>query len=435
MAKYLYLEGASGISGDMTVAALLDLGGSREKLNALFADLHSLGLHYALERKNSYSISGLDFQVFVHGKDADHTEHHEESYHENHEHHNHESHGHHEHHRHAHRHLAEVFEIVDQAKLTPRAKNLAHRIFEIIAEAEAKAHGVSKEEVHFHEVGALDSIADILAVSVLMDDLGIENTVVESLHEGSGEVLTQHGALPVPVPAVANIAATYGIALQKTSVKGEMVTPTGIAIAAALRTKKRLPEIYQIEKIGIGLGKWDFGKANFLRAMILNDEANSSEKKNAEEKYIQILEANIDDSTPEELGFAMEKLFTAGAADVNFIPCQMKKNRPGVLLKAIVPEGEKAENVADAIFRYTTTIGVRQYAARRICMERKIQEVPTKYGILQVKKCSWKDIVRFYPEYESVCEAQQKNSAATFREIFDEARRIAETSFTEGTTD
>ena len=169
--------------------------------------------------------------------------------------------------------------------------------------------------------------------------------------------------------------------------------------------------------------------------MILNDEANSSEKKNAEEKYIQILEANIDDSTPEEMGFAMEKLFTAGAADVNFIPCQMKKNRPGVLLKAIVPEGEKAENVADAILRYTTTIGVRQYAARRICMERKIQEVPTKYGILQVKKCSWKDIVRFYPEYESVCEAQQKNPAATFREIFDEARRIAETSFTEGTTD
>ena len=431
MAKYLYLEGASGISGDMTVAALLDLGGSREKLNALFADLHSLGLHYALERKNSYSISGLDFQVFVHGKDADHTEHHEESYHENHEHHNHESHGHHEHHRHAHRHLAEVFEIVDQAKLTPRAKNLAHRIFEIIAEAEAKAHGVSKEEVHFHEVGALDSIADILAVSVLMDDLGIENTVVESLHEGSGEVLTQHGALPVPVPAVANIAATYGIALQKTSVKGEMVTPTGIAIAAALRTKKRLPEIYQIEKIGIGLGKRDFGKANFLRAMILTDAVTIPDKKDS----IRILEANIDDSTPEELGLAMEKIFAAGAVDVNFIPCQMKKNRPGVLLKAIVPEGEKAENVADAILRYTTTIGVRQYAARRICMERKIQEVPTKYGILQVKKCSWKDIVRFYPEYESVCEAQQKNPAATFREIFDEARRIAETSFTEGTTD
>ena len=252
MARYLYLEGASGISGDMTVAALLDLGGSREKLNALFADLHSLGLHYALERKNSYSISGLDFQVFVHGKDADHTEHHEESYHENHEnheHHNHESHG---HHRHAHRHLAEVFEIVDQAKLTPRAKNLAHRIFEIIAEAEAKAHGVSKEEVHFHEVGALDSIADILAVSVLMDDLGIENTVVESLHEGSGEVLTQHGALPVPVPAVANIAATYGIALQKTSVKGEMVTPTGIAVAAHCVQKNAFPKFTKLKKSASG---------------------------------------------------------------------------------------------------------------------------------------------------------------------------------------
>lgn len=260
MARYLYLEGASGISGDMTVAALLDLGGSREKLNALFADLHSLGLHYALERKNSYSISGLDFQVFVHGKDADHTEHHEESYHENHEHHNHESHG---HHRHAHRHLAEVFEIVDQAKLTPRAKNLAHRIFEIIAESEAKAHGVSKEEVHFHEVGALDSIADILAVSVLMDDLGIENTVVESLHEGSGEVLTQHGALPVPVPAVANIAATYGIALQKTSVKGEMVTPTGIAVAAHCVQKNAFPKFTKL-KNRHRAGQTGFWKSEFF---------------------------------------------------------------------------------------------------------------------------------------------------------------------------
>ena len=416
MAKMLYLEGSCGISGDMTVAALLDLGADRKKLEAALDSLHLDGLRFSVERKNSYSVSGLGFSVAVHGADADATEHHEESYAEH-------------HHHHEHRHLSEVLEIISRGQMTECARSLACRIFEIIAEAEARAHGVSKEEVHFHEVGALDSIADIVAVSVLADDLGIENCIVTGLAEGNGEVETQHGMLPIPVPAVANIAAAYGIALRRSSVCGEMVTPTGIAIAAALRTSETLPQSYVIRKIGVGIGSRDFGKANFLRAMILEDS--SSENSGKERNSVQILEANIDDSTPEELGFAMDRLFAAGALDVSFSPCQMKKNRPGVLLRAIVPE-ENGDAVTDSILRFTTTIGVRKIKAERICMAREMIRVKTEFGEVEVKKCTWKDIVRFYPEYESVKRAVASDKAmdrgANFRDVYDEAARIAQKS-------
>ena len=248
MKQILYLEGACGISGDMTVGALLDLGGSRKKMEAALDSLHLEGVHYTISRKTSYGISACDFDVHL-------QEHHEH-------------HGHH----HVHRNLADVFAVIDRGDLTERASALAKKIFRIVAEAEAKAHGCPLEEVHFHEVGALDSIADIVAASVLTDDLGIEECVVTGLSEGSGFVHCQHGELPVPVPAVLNIAQAYGIALRPVSVQGEMVTPTGIAIAAALRTRKELPERYTVLRVGTGSGKRDFGRANILRAMLIAEE-------------------------------------------------------------------------------------------------------------------------------------------------------------------
>lgn len=397
MTEYLYLEGACGISGDMTAAALLDLGANRGKLDAVLQSLHLDGFDYRIEQKSSYSICGCDFDVHLH-----HSEHHHEEHY-------------HEHHHHEHRHLSDVYEIIDRGEMTERARSLAKKIFLIVAEAEGKAHGCPTEEVHFHEVGAVDSIVDIVSVAVLIDDLGIENVIVRGLNEGRGFVTCQHGSLPVPVPAVANIAEKYGIVLRPTENDGEMVTPTGIAIAAALRTSESLPAAYKIIRTGIGLGKRDFGRANFLRAMIIEDAASSDQ--------MYVIETNIDDSTAEELGLAMEKLLAAGAADVHFEPCFMKKNRPAYMLRVITSAGLLPQ-MEDIVFRNTTTIGLRKYPVERRCMERKIIRVRLTGGEVEVKKCRLGDIVRYNPEYESV-KALSAAEGRPFRDVFDEARRAA----------
>lgn len=391
MSKILYLEGASGISGDMTVAALLDLGGNREHLAECLKSLQLDEFDYEISRKKSYGLEGCDFNVILH-----HAHHHE-------------------HHHHCHRHLSDIREILEKAALPERAKSLAVKIFNIIAEAEAKAHGCSIDEVHFHEVGAIDSIVDIVSAAVLIDDLGIEECIVTGLSEGTGTVRCQHGELPIPVPAVVNIAQSSGIPLRVTDAKGEMITPTGIAIAAALRTSSKLPQEYVIEKIGIGLGKRDFGRPNILRAMLLSAEA-SPEK-------IYVLESNIDDSTGEVLGFAMEELFAAGAKDVIYQPCFMKKNRPAVLLKVIAAEKDLPK-IEKTIFRCTTTIGLRKYPVDRVCMDRQLMKVQTSVGEVEVKRCSYEGIIRYYPEFESVKQAV-KESGIPIQEVFEEAARKA----------
>jgi len=251
----------------------------------------------------------------------------------------------------------------------------------------------------------------ILAAAVLIDDLDITECVVEALSEGSGTVHCQHGELPVPVPAVLNIASAHSIALRKTPVHGEMVTPTGIAIAAALRTASQLPEQYRVEKIGIGVGKRDFGHANILRAMII-EETSAPEK-------VWVLESNIDDCSGEMLGLAMEKLLNAGALDVSYTPCFMKKNRPGYRL-SVVSTASAIPAMEKIIFENTTTIGIRRYAVERSCMERSSVEVETSYGRVVAKKCVWKDVMRIYPEYESV-KALSEKCGASFADIFAEA--------------
>ena len=399
MTEYLYLEGANGISGDMTVAALLDLGASREKLAAVLDSLRLDGFDWSVERKTSYSIAGLDFDVRLHADEHAHEEH----YHAH-------------HHHHEHRHLSDVFEIIDRGEMTDAARQTAKKIFEIVATAEAKAHGCPIEEVHFHEVGAIDSIVDIVAIAVLTDDLGVKNVIVDGLNEGRGFVMCQHGSLPVPVPAVLNIATAHGIALRPTDTNGEMVTPTGIAAAAALKTRDALPASYKVLKTGVGLGKRDFGHANFLRAMIVAD-AESDGK-------LYVIETNIDDCTAEELGLTMEKLFQAGAFDVHFEPCFMKKNRPAYMLRAIVPEKllPTAENI---IFANTSTIGLRKYAVERRCMEREIRPVALPEGTVLVKKCWTDGIVRYNPEYESV-KTLSEQTGVPFRKLYDAARKAAE---------
>lgn len=395
--KLLYLEGASGISGDMTVAALLDLGANREKLDAVLKSMNLEGFEYQVSRKSSYGIAGTDFDVILH----DH--HHHEHEHE---------HGHH----HEHRNLDDVCAVIDRGTMTDGARELAKKIFRIVAEAESKAHGVPVSEVHFHEVGAIDSIVDIVSAAVLIDDLGIRECVVTGLAEGRGFVHCQHGDLPVPVPAVLNIAQAHGIALRTATANGEMVTPTGIAIAAALRTRDRLPAEYKVEKVGIGLGKRDFGRANILRVMILEETVDP------EQMYV--LETNIDDATGEALGLALEKLMAAGASDAHFLPCFMKKNRPAYLLRviAVAPEIPALERI---IFESTTTIGMRKLPVDRTCMDREIRTVELPFGTVSVKRCTWNGVVRNYPEYESV-RALAERTGKEFQLVFALAKQAAE---------
>ena len=429
--KFLYFEGASGISGDMTVAALLELGASRQKLERA---IDSLGLgddfHYRIAHKSSYSIAGCDFSVHLHHRPHCHEEaylsppsHHHGHEHE-HEHGHHHGHEHgHEHHHHEHRHLADVYSIIDHAEMTAPARALAKKIFHIVAEAEAQAHGVPMEQVHFHEVGAIDSIVDIIAAAVLVDDLAVDGCIITGLSEGHGTVTCQHGELPVPVPAVMNIAAAHGIPLRATETRGEMVTPTGIAIAAALCTQRQLPPTYCVLRTGIGLGKRDFGRANFLRAALLcpveDDPA-------AEEQVFQI-EANIDDSTPEELGLLLERLMSPdiGARDAWYLPCMMKKGRPAVQL-GVLCTAAALPRVEHCILRHSSTIGLRRHAVERTVMERELLRVQLPYGEAIVKKATLGDITRCQPEYESVKKLAEQ-TGKPFRSIWEDIVKHANT--------
>lgn len=439
----LYLECATGISGDMTVAALLDLGASKVKLLAVLDSLNVEGYSVTITRANSHGVDACSFDVELEHGHEDHHEHeheHEHGHHHGHEtleykiahdfheheHHEHE-HGHHHghghehghHHPHVHRNLADVTAILNSGDLTPHARELALKIFGIVAEAESKAHGKPIDEVHFHEVGAIDSIVDIAAAAVCLDDLGIDDVVVTGLSEGTGFVECQHGLLPIPVPAVANIAAASGLPLRILPVEGEMVTPTGAAIAAAVRTRSALPESFTIRKIGLGAGKRDFGMPNVLRAMLIEETAAAD----APPAEVMILETNIDDSTGETLGLAMDSLLAAGALDVHYIPAFMKKNRPAWLLRVICREAD-VPALERVIFTETSSIGLRKIPAGRTCLARTVMDVTLPAGPAKVKKCSFDGQTFYYPEYESV-KALAAASGVPFADLFRDAEETA----------
>ena len=480
--KILYLDCASGISGDMTVGALLDLGASREKLVQALDSLGVSGYHLHFGRTKKCGIDAYDFDVHLeeeehhhaheHGHDHEHShdeydhEHHHAHSHEemcehsrgdelhSHEHsheeklhfhehshdendheHHHDHHHDHEHaydsahshdhehthdhmHPHVHRNIHDIFEIIDRVNTSDRVKNLARRMFEIVAEAESKAHGIPVSEVHFHEVGAIDSIVDVISAAFCLEDLGIHRVVVSPLSEGHGFARCQHGLMPVPVPATANIAAAQGLELTLRDVEGEMVTPTGAAIAAAFRTESALPKKYQIEKIGIGAGNKDFAHANILRAMLLTDKTVEVEtgKDGHDESSMWVMEANLDDCTGEALGYAMEVLLEAGARDVWYTPAYMKKNRPAYVLH-VLTTAEKREELEQLIFSCTTTIGVRRYPVERTILPREVKEIQTRYGAAKVKICKRGGVDTCYPEYESV-RTICRETGKSFMEVF-----------------
>ena len=271
--KTLYLECNSGISGDMTVAALLDLGADKDVLLKVLSGIKDKSFKINISRVKKSGIDCCDFDVIL---DEKHDEHHHDHEHphdhhdhdHDHDHHHHEHHHDHEHH-HEHRNLKDIYEIIDALEMTDNARKLAKRIFEILAEAEAKAHGRSIDEVHFHEVGAIDSIVDIVSIAVCFDNLEITDVIIPKICEGTGTVRCQHGILPVPVPAVINIASAYKLPLSIMDYRGEYVTPTGAAFAAAVMTGNKLPEIIIPGKVGLGAGKREHELPGILRAIFI----------------------------------------------------------------------------------------------------------------------------------------------------------------------
>lgn len=393
--KTLYFECTSGISGDMTAAALLDLGANEAVLRAALESLHLDGWHLHISRTSKCGISACDFDVHLEEDPHDHDHHEHEHTHEHnhvHEHlHSHE-HDHDHHHPHVHRNLADCLAILEGGQLTPRAIDYARKIFTVLAQAESKAHGVPVEEVHFHEVGAVDSIIDIAAAAVCLDNLNVDRLIFGNIREGRGTVWCQHGRMPVPVPATLNLLTGARAPFTVCDVEGEMITPTGAAILAALGDSFTPPSPMQVRRIGIGAGKKDFPHANILRVYELEDAPETDK--------VLLMEANIDDSTGEELGCAMEKFFQAGALDCWFQAIQMKKNRPGVKLSVLCREADR-ETMTRLTFTHTSTIGVRWLPAEREICSREPVTVETPWGPAQAKRTAWRDLSRISAEYES----------------------------------
>ena len=425
--KSLYLECNAGISGDMLVAALLDLGADKEALAKALQSIPAKGFEYKISRVSKAGVDCCDFDVildeehanhdhdmaFLHGNGDAVVHSHEHEHHHDHEHeHEHEhyhDHDHEHHHHHEHRGLQEVIAIIDATDMSAAAKELALKIFDIIADAEAKAHAVEKNAVHFHEVGAIDSIVDIVAIAVCADSLGVENVIVPELCEGRGTVRCQHGVLPVPVPATANIMQRFGFNVRLLPVQGEFVTPTGAAAAAALMTTDELPQSFKILGIGLGAGKRQYERPSILRALLIEDNA---QKKNSVNNCLQTdcvckLQSDIDDCSGELLGYTLERLLAAGALDAHYQPLFMKKSRPAWELTVICREEDRAKLEA-LIFAETTTIGIRRARMERTVLPRRSDVVHTAYGDVAVKRCLLENGERCYVEYDSAVKLAQE---------------------------
>lgn len=433
--RTLYLDCFSGISGDMTVGALRDLGVPEEVFHQAIA---SLGLedefHIHFRRGHKQNIAGWKFDVHAahehghshekHGHAHSHDDggehHHEHTHGDGHSHshpHEHGGHAHsHEHshpHEHEHHHegcdhvhgrsYREIRALLEASTLaeTPKARALA--VFHRIALAEGKIHGIDPEEITFHEVGAIDSIADIVAACAGIDALGIECVLASRLVEGSGWITCAHGRFPLPAPATLEILA--GIPLKQVDEATEYITPTGAALLAEYCSSYGpMPEM-RIEKVGYGLGTRDtYPRPNVLRATLGETTSNSS----AETDEIVKIETNIDDLTPELAGATMERLFAAGALDVFYTAAQMKKNRPGFLLTVLV-QPEKVDEIATIILRETSAFGIRLDRMQRMKLRREFRDVETPYGIVRIKVGFLGDeIVQAAPEYESCREVAQR---------------------------
>ena len=398
--KTLYLECNMGAAGDMLAAALLELHPQPEEFVRRMNSLGIPGVEFSAQPAVKCGITGTHVSVTVHGEEEesqdvhlhhhDHHHDHEHAHDHDHEHHEHEHHEHdHGHHHHAG--MGDIRHILSHLDIPQDVREDAEEVYELIALAESHAHGRPVEEIHFHEVGALDAVADVVAVCWLIHDLAPEQILASPIHVGWGQVRCAHGILPVPAPATAHIlrdVPTYG-----GSVEGELCTPTGAALLKHFAQSFGPSPVMRVEKIGYGMGKKDFEAANCLRAML-------GQTQEGRETIAQLC-CNLDDMTPEALGFVQERLWEAGALDVTTTPVGMKKNRPGVLLTCMC-RLEDRERLVSLLFRHTTTLGIRESQCSRYTLSRSQRSLETPWGPVRIKTSAGWGVTREKPEYEDL---------------------------------
>ena len=441
--RIAYLECFSGMSGDMFLGALVDAGVSPRLLEETVAAL-GIGARLEISRVVRSGISATKVDVWVDGeKDMPCEEfwakenvarasspaqsRHEHDHH--HHRHDHESHNHTGHsHEHVHTHsrgLAEIRQIIGKAKIGDSTKETAIAIFEALGAAEAKIHNTSVESVHFHEVGAVDAMVDVVCAAVGAEELGVDEIICSPLNVGGGTVQCAHGTLPVPVPATVEIL--QGVPIYSSAVQKELVTPTGAAIVKTLaRRFSNFPEM-KIEKSGYGAGSRDFpGHPNVVR-LVIGEAAASSLASKTTSEIITVLEANLDDLNPQVFGYVMDRLFEDGALDAFAIPVQMKKNRPGTLL-TVLCKPEDSSRLTQLLFTETTTLGVRRRDETRQTLARRWESVRTEWGEVRIKIASMNGSVTNYaPEYED-CRRLASEHHVPLKTVMQEAIRV----YTEG---
>lgn len=371
----LYLDCSMGCAGDMLTGALLELFPNKGEI---LAQLNALGIphvEYIAEKSVKCGVTGTHIRVLVKGEEEEE-----------------------EHHHHYHSQMADIAHIAAHLHISEKVRKQVLDIYQIIAQAESKVHGVPVEQIHFHEVGAMDAIADITAVCYLMDKLGVKQVFASPVHVGSGQVKCAHGLLPVPAPATAHIL--QGVPIYGGQVQGELCTPTGGALLKYYVNQFGSMPPMVTTAIGYGMGKKDFDAPNCVRAMFGTAQGENDD--------ILELSCNLDDMTGEEIGFALEQLMDAGALDVFTTAIGMKKSRPGIMLTVLCRPEDK-EKLLPLIFRHTTTLGVRENTLRRYTLNRTTETVQTPYGPVRQKvatgygverkKCEYDDLVRLAREH------------------------------------
>ncbi len=396
----LYLEAFSGISGDMFIGALLDLGLNFDDFQRQLSKLHVSGYQLKAEQIAKSHIYGTNFDTIldVAGKDdavvspAD------------------QKHAHHHHHQH--RHLNDIRTLIQESDLSQNVKDHAISVFTEIAKAEAHVHHMSVEDVHFHEVGALDSIIDIVGAFVALEMLNIDHVYCSEISDGSGFIHVAHGVMPVPVPAVMQMRTGTTIPIrQLPNIRTELVTPTGMGLIKEIVTEfGPIPDDFELETVGYGFGNREIPQLNALR-VLKGERRSSSQAKAAGHDQVTMMEANVDDQSPETLAPIMDELLDAGALDVFFTPIQMKKNRPAVKLSVLLMPDDLAK-LSELIFKLTSTIGVRYQVLNRLVMKRHFKTVETDYGPIQIKVANYYGTEKATPEFEDCLKAAKKANVA-----------------------
>lgn len=409
--KTLYLDCGMGAAGDMLTAALLELLPDREKMIEELNGLGILGVEMVCENAQKCGIGGTHISVRVHGAEESEEMYGQGHLHETEHHHDHEhahmpehSHGHTHHH---HSGLHEIGHIVEALPLSGRIQKDILAVFGMIAEAESHVHGVPVNEIHFHEVGTMDAVADITAVCVLMDRLAPDQVIVSPVHVGSGQVKCAHGILPVPAPATAYIL--QDVPIYGGEIRGELCTPTGAALLKYFASRFGAMPVMRTLAIGYGMGKKDFPAANCVRALL-------GETEGAGDTVTELV-CNVDDMTAEAVGFAGETLLEAGALDVYTVAAGMKKSRLGTVLHVMCTESMKGKMV-ELIFKHTTTIGIRENISRRYTLARSIQKVQTPYGEVRKKISEGYGVTREKYEYDDLAQIARERGMS-IREVED----------------